>query len=255
MMKYSLFQDTRAGKRPYNEDRLGIREHEGALLLAIADGMGGHEHGEVAAQITVDHLGEAFDASAQPTLDVPERFLRDAVGDAHAKIHAQARQRNLGETPRTTVVACVVQNGKVWWIHVGDSRLYLIRKGRVAARTRDHSYVQQLVDTGKIREEAAENHPDRNRVMRCLGSPQAPALDPVQSMALEMDDIVLLCSDGLWGPLTQRQILIGLIGREPALALPELMALAEARGGAHCDNISVVAMHWQDIESTTASRG
>ncbi len=152
------------------------------------------------------------------------------------------------------MVACVVQDGRAWWTHVGDSRLYLIRKGRVAARTRDHTYVQQLVDAGKIREEAAENHPDRNRVMRCLGGPQAPEIDPVQSMALETDDIVLLCSDGLWGPLTQRQILIGLIGRDPSLALPELISLAEACAGAQCDNISVVAMHWQEIESAAASR-
>lgn len=252
-MKYTLFQETRAGKRPYNEDRLGCWQRDGALLLAVADGMGGHEHGEVAAQIAVDRLGQAFEAQARPRIDVPEHFLRNTVGEAHTKIVEQARARKLSETPRTTVVACVVQDGKAWWTHVGDSRLYLIRKGRVAARTRDHTYVQQLVDAGKIREEAAENHPDRNRVMRCLGGPQPPAIDPTQSMALEQDDILLLCSDGLWGPLTQRQILIGLIGRDPALALPELIALAEARAGAHCDNISVVAMHWQALESPAAA--
>ncbi|MEO6407165.1 MAG: protein phosphatase 2C domain-containing protein [Burkholderiaceae bacterium] len=253
-MNYTLFQDTRPGKRPYNEDRLGCWQREGSLLLAVADGMGGHAHGEVAAQITVDHLGQAFETAAKPTLAAPERFLDTAVLDAHAQILEQARLRRLGDSPRTTVVACAVQDGRAWWTHVGDSRLYLIRKGRVASRTRDHTYVQQLVDSGRIREEAAENHPDRNRVMRCLGGPQAPAIEPSQSMPLEKDDVLLLCSDGLWGPLTQRQILIGLIGRDPALALPELIALAEARGGARCDNISVVAMHWQGLESPAASR-
>ena len=132
----------------------------------------------------MDHLGQAFDAEARPTLAAPERFLDAAVGDAHARILEQSRERRLGETPRTTVVACAVQDGRAWWTHVGASRFYLIRKGRVAARTRDHTYVQQLVDSGKIREEAAENHPDRNRVMRCLGGPQAPAIDPAQSIAL-----------------------------------------------------------------------
>jgi serine/threonine protein phosphatase PrpC len=253
-MKYSLFQDTRPGKRPYNEDRLGCWQREGALLLAVADGMGGHAHGEVAAQIAVDHLGQAFANAARPTVAAPEQFLSGAIRQAHAQILEQAQRRNLGDTPRTTIVACLVQDGRAWWTHVGDSRLYLIRKGRVATRTRDHTYVQQLVDSGKIREEAAENHPDRNRVMRCLGGPQAPEIDQPQSIALENDDVLLLCSDGLWGPLTQRQILIGLIGREPALAMPELIALAEARAGAQCDNISVVAMHWQEIESATASR-
>jgi PPM family protein phosphatase len=250
-MKYAIFKDTRPGKRPYNEDRLGCWQRDNALMLAVADGMGGHAHGEVAAQITVDHLGQAFDAAARPRIPAPEQFLAASVGGAHEQIHEQARSRRL-ETPRTTVVACIVQDGQAWWTHVGDSRLYLIRKGRVAARTRDHTYVQQLVDAGKIREEAAENHPDRNRVMRCLGGPQAPKFDPVQTMALEKDDVVLLCSDGLWGPLTQRQILIGLIGRDPVSALPELIALAEARGGATCDNVSVVAMHWQGIESSPA---
>ena len=251
-MKYSLFHDSRPGKRPYNEDRLGCWQRDKALLLAVADGMGGHAHGEVAAQIAVDHLGQAFDAEARPRLAAPDRFLGSVIAGAHAQVIEEARRRKLDETPRTTVVACVVQDGQAWWMHVGDSRLYLIRKGRVAARTRDHTYVQQLVDAGKIREEAAENHPERNRVMRCLGGPQAPELDPVQSMALEKDDVLLLCSDGLWGPLTQRQILIGLIGRDPVLALPELIALAEARAGAHCDNVSVVAMHWQELESATA---
>jgi serine/threonine protein phosphatase PrpC len=253
-MKYAIFQDTRAGKRPYNEDRIGCWQRDGALLLAVADGMGGHAHGEVAAQIAVDHLGRAFDAAARPRIAAPDSFLRTAIADAHARILEQARRRNLAESPRTTVVACVVQDGQAWWTHVGDSRLYLIRKGRVVARTRDHTYVQQLVDAGKIREEAAENHPDRNRVMLCLGGPQPPTIDSPQGMALEKDDVVLLCSDGLWGPLTQRQILIGLIGRDPASALPELISLAEARAGAHCDNVSVVAMHWQEIESATASQ-
>ena len=253
-MKYAIFQDTRTGKRPYNEDRIGCWQRAGALLLAVADGMGGHAHGEIAAQAAVDELGRAFNAEAGPKLAAPDRFLGAAIGAAHAQIVAQARQRRLGETPRTTMVACVVQDGQAWWTHVGDSRLYLLRKGRVAARTRDHSYVQQLVDAGKIREEAAENHPERNRVTRCLGGPQPPKIDPAQSMALELDDVLLLCSDGLWGPLTQRQILIGLIGREPASALPELIALAEARAGPHCDNVSVVAMHWQELESVTVAR-
>ena len=253
-MKFSIFQHTRAGKRPYNEDRLGCWQNDSALLLAVADGMGGHAHGDVAAQIAVDSLGQAFARAAKPTIAAPEQFLADAIRQAHTQILEQAQRRKLGDNPRTTVVACAVQDGRAWWTHVGDSRFYLIRQGRVAARTRDHTYVQQLVDAGKIREEAAENHPDRNRVMRCLGGPQPSVIDPAQSMVLKKDDILLLCSDGLWGPLTQRQILIGLIGRDPAQALPELISLAEARAGASCDNISVVAMHWQELESSAASR-
>ena len=251
-MKCSIFQDSRTGKRPYNQDRLGHWQSGESLLLLVADGMGGHAHGEIAAQITVDHIAGAFKAEANPRIANPDLFLYDAVGRAHSAILHQAQRQGLSDSPRTTVVACVVQQGRAWWSFVGDSRLYLIRKGRVVTRTRDHTYVQQLIDAGKIREQAAENHPDRNRLFQCLGGTQTPRIELTASAALEKDDILLLCSDGFWGPLTQRQILVGLIGRETASALPELIALAEARAGAQCDNISVVAMQWQEIESTQA---
>jgi serine/threonine protein phosphatase PrpC len=248
----ALFQDTRAGKRPYNQDRLGHWRTGEAQLLTVCDGMGGHAHGEIAAQVALEHLAAAFQAAARPRIGNPDLFLYDAVGGAHAAILRDAQRRGLKEAPRTTVVACVVQEGKAWWSHVGDSRLYLIRKGRVHVRTRDHSYVQQLVDAGKIREQAAENHPDKNRLFQCLGGTQAPRVEMTASAALEKDDILLLCSDGLWGPLTERQILMGLIAREMMDALPALIALAEARAGATCDNISVVALQWQELESLQA---
>jgi len=216
-MKYSIFTDSRVGQRPYNQDRLGHWQTDESMLMVVADGMGGHAHGEVAAQIAVEHLSAAFLAEAKPRIPNPDLFLYDAVGRAHSTIVHQARERGLGDAPRTTVVACVVQQGRAWWSHVGDSRLYLVRKGRVLARTRDHTYVQQLVDAGKIREQAAENHPDRNRLYQC-------------------------------------QILIGLIGKEPAKALPELLAQAEARAGTHCDNLSVIAMQWQE-KPVAASEG
>ena len=253
-MKYSIFTDSRVGQRPYNQDRLGHWQTDESMLMVVADGMGGHAHGEVAAQIAVEHLSAAFLAEAKPRIPNPDLFLYDAVGRAHSTIVHQARERGLGDAPRTTVVACVVQQGRAWWSHVGDSRLYLVRKGRVLARTRDHTYVQQLVDAGKIREQAAENHPDRNRLYQCLGGTHTPRLELTASVPLDKDDVVLMCTDGFWGPLTQRQILIGLIGKEPAKALPELLAQAEARAGTHCDNLSVIAMQWQE-KPVAASEG
>lgn len=249
-MKCAIFQDSRVGKRPYQQDRLGHWRTADSLLLAVCDGMGGHAHGEIAAQTALEYLADVFKAEARPRIGNPDLFLYDALGGAHAAILRDAQRRDLKEVPRTTVVACVVQEGNAWWSHVGDSRLYLIRKGRVQMRTRDHTYVQQLVDAGKIREQAAENHPERNRLYQCLGGAQTPRIEMTANAALQKDDVVLLCSDGFWGPLTERQILVGLIGREIAGALPELVAQAESRAGATCDNISLVALQWQGIESS-----
>jgi len=251
-MKYTLFQDTRTGARAYNQDRLAHAATPESLLLVVADGMGGHAHGEIAAQLTVEYVASAFRAEAKPRLPNPELFLFRAIGGAHAVIVQQAQKLGLADSPRTTVVACVVQEGLAWWSFIGDSRLYLIRNSRIVVRTRDHTPVQLLIDAGRIREEAAAHHPERNKLLQCLGGAVAPRLEPTASARLAKGDIVLLCSDGFWGPLTQRQLLVGLIGKEPARAFPELITLAEARAGPLCDNISVLAMHWLE-EAAAAS--
>ena len=249
-MKYTIFEDTRIGKRPYQQDRIAHWRTKEALFLVVADGMGGHAHGDVAAQITVDCLGSAFRNEAKPRLADPDTFLFRTVGRAHAMILHQTQRQGLVQdqmnTPRTTVVACLVQDGYAFWSFVGDSRLYLIREGRVVTRTRDHTPVQMLIDAGRIREEAAATHPDRNKLLQCLGGPRPPRVEPTAHARLAQNDIVLLCSDGFWGPLTQRQLLTGVIGKDMKKAFAELIDLAEARAGARCDNVSVLALEWHD---------
>jgi len=249
-MKYAIFQDTRIGKRAYQQDRVGHWQTRDSLFVAVADGMGGHAHGDVAAQLTVDCLGAAFRTEAKPKIADPDMFLFRSIGRAHAMILHQAQRQKLGQSfadsPRTTIVACLVQDGYAYWSFVGDSRLYVIRDGRIVTRTRDHTPVQVLIDAGRIREEAAATHPDRNKLLQCLGGPRAPKIEPSANTRLHKGDVVLLCSDGFWGPLTQRQLLMGLLGRPLAKAMPELMALAEARAGPRCDNLSAIAIEWQD---------
>ena len=211
--------------------------------------MGGHAHGDVAAQITLDCLGGAFRSEAKPKIADPDRFLFNIIGRAHAMILHQTQRLGLAQdaasSPRTTVVACLVQDGYAYWSFVGDSRLYVLRDGRILARTRDHTPVQMLIDAGRIREEAAATHPDRNKLLQCLGGPRAPRVEPTAHARLAEDDVVLLCSDGFWGPLTQRQLLMGVLGKDLKKALPELITLAETRAGPRCDNISVLAIQWQ----------
>jgi serine/threonine protein phosphatase PrpC len=214
--------------------------------MAVADGMGGYKGGELAAAATLEHLAESFRTQAKPNLIDPELFLARGIRGAHAAVVQAGRDAGMGEEPRTTIVACVVQAGYAFWCSIGDSRLYLIREGRIAARTKDHTYVQQLIDAGRIREEAVSVHPQRSRLLRCLGGQAEPGPEPVASARLAKGDLVLLCSDGLWAPLTPRLILTGLIGKEPARALPALVGLAEARAGATCDNVSALVMQWQE---------
>jgi serine/threonine protein phosphatase PrpC len=241
----TIVQASNLGARDINEDRVGYWTSPGAVLMAVADGLGGHNHGELAAQIAIDILGAAFTAEARGKLADPAEFLARALAAGHAGIVRESDKRNFPENPRTVIVACVVQDGLAYWTHVGDCRFYLLRGGRIVARSRDHTVVQRLVDEGRIREEAVATHPHRNRLLQCLGGFQVPRIEPVTSERLARDDIVLLCSDGLWGPLTQRQLLDSLLSRPLAEAIPELVALAESTAGPECDNVSVVAMTWQ----------
>ena len=241
----TIVQGSNVGARDTNEDRVGHWTAPGAVLMAVADGLGGHIHGELAAQLAIDILGAAFAAEARDKLADPAEFLSRALAAGHAGIVRESDRRGFPENPRTVIVACVVQDGHAYWTHVGDCRFYLLRGGRVVARSRDHTVVQRLVDEGRIREEAAATHPHRNRLLQCLGGFQVPRIEPVASERLARDDIVLLCSDGFWGPLSQRQLLNSLLSRPLGEAIPELMALAESTAGAECDNVSVVAMTWQ----------
>ncbi len=241
-MNLTLARETRLGKRRINQDRLGHWHSDEALLLAVADGLGGHPHGEVAAQIAVDELGAAFQREAKPMIADPAGFLTRAILAGHAAIMREAERRRLEIAPRTVIVACLLQANNAFWSHVGDCRLYFVRAGRVESRTRDHTSVQQLVDAGRIREEAAASHPERSRLLQCLGADTTPTPSVVMQAPLQKGDVILLCSDGLWAPLTQRQLLHALLTRSLEDAIPQLADLAEERAGEGCDNVTVLAM-------------
>jgi serine/threonine protein phosphatase PrpC len=245
-VKFTIYQETRQGPRKSNQDRVAYVYSRDALCMVVADGMGGHLHGEVAAQITTQFIAEAFQREAQPRLADPLRFLLDSITNAHHSIIDYANVRNLLETPRTTCVACVVQDGAAYWAHVGDSRLYLVRDGRIESQTKDHSRVQLLVDAGRIREEAVAAHPDRNKIFNCLGQMNPPKVDLSRRALLKHGDTIMLCTDGLWGPLSGKLIVEALLRADITTAVPQLLDQAELRSGRDGDNASVVAMTWAD---------
>jgi serine/threonine protein phosphatase PrpC len=243
-MRFSIYQDSRQGPRKMNQDRIAHVYTRDSLALVVADGMGGHLHGEVAAQIATQFIVEAFEREANPRLGDPFRFLLTSITNAHHSIIDYANQRNLLETPRTTCVACVVQDGIAHWAHVGDSRLYHIREGRVENQTKDHSRVQILVNAGRIREEAVASHPDRNKIFNCLGQMSVPKVDLSRRVGLNHGDTLILCTDGFWGALNSKLICEELLRSEIMVAMPKLMNIAEARAGREGDNLSVIAMKW-----------
>jgi serine/threonine protein phosphatase PrpC len=251
-MKFSIYQESRKGARPSNEDRTGYSYSRDALLMVVADGMGGHLHGEVASHIAVQFLAEAFQREVQGKLADPFGFLLKSMVDAHHAIVDYAEVRGLLETPRTTCVACVVQDSSAYWAHVGDSRLYHVRGGRIVAQTKDHSQVQLLIDQGRIREESVAAHPDRNKIFNCLGAMTPPRVELSRKTALQPGDVLLLCTDGLWGPLSARMIGGALATDDIMRAIPDLLNAAELRAGRTCDNLSTVAMVWADSNAGAA---
>ena len=247
-MKFSIFQSSRQGGRRYNQDRLAYSYSRDSLLMVVADGMGGHFHSEIAAQIAVQFLVENFQKQATPTLKDPFHFLIDAINQAHEAIGDYVLAHGLDAYPRTTCVACVVQDNHAYWAHVGDTRLYFFHGGKLVFRTRDHSLVQQLFERGKITEDEMTAHPDRNKLYSCLGGPISPDIELSHKTQLSEGDILLLCTDGLWSLLSTEEIASILGTYSMATAVPELLDHAESRGGAEGDNLSAVGMRWGDEE-------
>lgn len=245
-MKFTIYQESRVGKRRNNQDRLAHCYSREALLMVVADGMGGHLHGEVAAQIAVQYLTETFQREAKPRLSDPFMFLAGGLQNAHQAVQDYALAKRLpeAESPRTTCVACIVQDSIAYWAHAGDSRLYALRDGRILTRTRDHSTVQSMIDDGQLTPAEAMHHPLRNRIYSCLGGLQNPQFDFSRKTTLQSGDVIALMSDGVWGPLEDLQITSALYGRDVMQAVPALIDEAERSGGANCDNLSLVAMSW-----------
>jgi serine/threonine protein phosphatase PrpC len=245
-MKFSIAQESHVGRRPSNQDRLGHWRTDAAILLAVADGMGGHANGDYAAELAIGYAAALFRREAAPRLADPARFLRAACLGAHAALLEEEASLGLADTPRTTIVACVVQDGWAHWAHVGDSRLYLLRGGAVLARTVDHTLAQELVDAGWLSAAELRGHPERNRLLQCLGGLETPRIAGTGLARLEASDILVLCTDGFWEPVHERQLAIGLEQRPHAAALATLVRLARERAGPDCDNVSALALAWDE---------
>jgi serine/threonine protein phosphatase PrpC len=251
-MKFSVFQVSRKGGREVNEDRMGYCYTRSAGIFFLTDGMGGHPQGEVAAQLALQVMAAMFQKEAKPALSDVALFLTTAVTAAHRQIVRYAIERNMLDAPRTTVVAAVIQDGMVTWIHCGDSRLYLVRQGELLTRTRDHSFAEQRqIGTGKLNFPARNN---RNILFTCLGSPSRPMFEVSGPLALQQGDRLMLCSDGLWSGLSDIDITYHLSHKPVSEAVPDLVEGALCRAGDSSDNVTVLALEWETPDSSLSNR-
>jgi PPM family protein phosphatase len=226
-------EDSSAYWEPESDDEF---QRKGRLAV-VADGMGGYEGGQQASALAVKTVCETYEDAAED----PQIALLQGLQLAHARIQEYARQHPGFFGMGTTCTAVCVRKEELYFAHVGDSRLYLVRDGSISRLTRDHSYVGRLVETGLLAPELAETHPQRNVLTAALGvgielTPQMPA----QPILLEDRDVLVLCTDGLWGLVSDDELRKAAWSNHPQEACQTLINLARTRGGP--DNITVQVM-------------
>lgn len=244
-MRYSISHNSLRGTRKVNQDRVGHAERDNAVLMVVADGLGGYQGGELAAQTLVDTVVNIFERTRQPVIKDPAAFLVLAISYAHKKINRSAKAAGIQVSlPRTTCVACLVQNGYAYWGHVGDSRLYHIRDGSVMTRTVDDSTLDQMYCEGMIPE--SECRAGHAHLLRCVGGDKRPEVNLGEETRLETGDLLVLCSDGVWRAYTDKELAKYSSREGTDETLDQLLARAEKRSRRECDNLSAVLFRWDD---------
>jgi PPM family protein phosphatase len=250
-MRYDIAQHSARGARPNNQDRIALVERDNAVLMVVADGLGGHRGGEIAAEILAQTMEHAFQSVRAPVIDRPSAFLALGILQAHQAILRRSKASMNTIQPRTTCVMCMIQNGYAYWAHVGDSRLYHFRHGRLLQRTQDHSTVEELRKDGLVTEDEMRQHPQKGKLTICVGGPNKPKIALGEETALARDDVLLLCSDGVWEAYTPEELLRTLDGDDLDAAVEEMLFGAERKMQEHCDNLSAICVRWLEDAPTT----
>jgi len=243
-MKYDVAKANRLGNRKSNQDRMAIVETEHAILLIVADGLGGYKGGELAAETVVNCAIRHFNSAEKPIRN-PGILINEMIMRAHREVLALADKNQPELKAKSTCVICLVIDGFAYWGHLGDSRLYVIRNNSNYKQTVDHSRVEELFAAGKITEKEKRTHRDKNLITRCVGSEtKRPKATISSGLPLQTDDVILLCSDGFWSPLSDKDIIKGVQKSNFTDAIENLISDAEEASYPQSDNISVVALRW-----------
>ena len=234
---YSTF--TSPGERKYNEDSLAVAKKGKAYCFILCDGLGGHDKGDLASKLVVRTISQKFKASEN--IDV---FCKDVFETAQAEL--LKTQQSLGNNVKmkTTAVLLAIEGNKCIVMHIGDSRLYRFRDGRIISRTLDHSVPQMLVMAGEIEENEIRSHPDRNKLLKAIGDNPNSFKYERAEFDVRDGDAFLLCSDGFWEPITEFDMVSFLkISNNAKSWLGDMKRLAEKNGkGTSMDNFSAVAV-------------
>jgi len=226
------------GDRQCNQDRCLVLSSGETVLLGLADGLGGHPRGEVAAQLLIDVCESLFRRARKPLMD-PDHFMLQCIGKAHQTIIRFGRRQAPPVAPRTTAVLAVIQAGTAYWAHVGDSRLYLLRSGKIHRQTRDHA------QTRFVRQSEGEASRPRSSLTRCLGGlDQPPTTTCATPLQLQQHDTIVLCSDGLWGQVPTGVLTAAFDDTQPCIDSQLESLLKTAAGRPNSDNVTAVALRW-----------
>lgn len=235
------------GDRDDNQDRAAVVVHDDAAMLLVFDGMGGHSDGAAAAETALKVVQELFTSRPMPIFD-PQGFLYSAMAQAHDEVVALGQDLAVDFRPRATCAVCLVQESGAFWCHIGDSRIYHMRNGRLVSRSRDHSHVEVLIQEGAITEEEALEHPMRNFVECCLGGDSpVPDMSITRMHALEPGDVLLACSDGLWtGTSDEEMASMGTVADQPIVEnLKALSIKALTQNSPYSDNTTGTILRWR----------
>lgn len=250
-MQYEIGRVSLLGNRKNNQDRLGVAESHGGIVLILGDGLGGKPGGELAAETLVKSVQHSLRHEIMP-VEEPEKLLEKLIIKAHHAVRSMGNKQNPPIEPGSTAVLCLIQNKKAWWAHVGDSRFYLFRDGLNIYRTQDDSYVEHLYQKGEISLEKRDGHPMRNYVTQCIGVMETePKVKVNKGVDLQVNDTLLLCSDGFWEPLDDAQIGATLADNTIKEAIHKLATRAEQSSYPKSDNTTVLAMKITSMQDTT----
>ncbi len=231
------------GDRADNQDRAEILITDESVFAVVADGMGGHAKGDLAAETAVVNLLDEFRLNQHHQKD-PESFFRSALARAQKEVLALGQGMPATSRPGAMVVCVLIHNDILYWAHIGDSRTYHLRGTRLLARTRDHTMVEALVSAGEITPVEALTHPERHLVEYCLGVDDGMPLDTIDApRTLARGDTVLLCTDGLWAQLDETFLLQSLASADDLEQnLEQLVTQAVECGRGMSDNVTAIAL-------------
>ena len=250
-MQYEIGRVSLLGNRKNNQDRLGVAESHGGVVLILGDGLGGKPGGELAAETLVRSVQHELRHEIMP-VEEPEKLLKQLIIKAHYAVRAMGKKQTPPVEPGSTAVLCLIQNKKAWWAHVGDSRFYFFRDGLPIYRTQDDSFVEHLYQKGEISIEKRDSHPMRNYVTQCIGLMEnEPNVAVSKGIDLQVGDTLLLCSDGFWEPLDDAQIGSNLVDTNIKDALSMLATRAEQSSYPKSDNTTAVAMKILSLQDTS----